>query len=223
MVRVGVYPVIHYRDLDQAWRNARAAMLAGCPGVFLINMSGSHHELTGACRTLRQQLHNPDFVLGTNRLGLAAPEHYALELSLGAGQAVWTDQSGLHSHYRQSEAVDGVKRQPSGVTYFAAVAFKTQRAEPNPQPLIAEAVEAGWIPTTSGPGTGHPADPERVHAMGEYAHALGGRLALASGITPENATRYKGAVDYWLVATGISRTFYDLDDAKLDRLLGALA
>ncbi|MCY3753396.1 MAG: adenine phosphoribosyltransferase, partial [Alphaproteobacteria bacterium] len=45
-------------------------------------------------------------------------------------------------------------------------------------------------------------------------------LALASGITPENARNYAEA-DAFLVATGINRSgdFYNIDPARLARLM----
>jgi predicted TIM-barrel enzyme len=39
-------------------------------------------------------------------------------------------------------------------------------------------------------------------------------LAIASGITPENIEKYLPYVDYFLVATGISKTFDEFDPEK---------
>jgi predicted TIM-barrel enzyme len=78
---------------------------------------------------------------------------------------------------------------------------------------------APWIDvvTTSGPGTGKAAAPAKVRAMKE---ALGEHpLALASGVTPENVTDYLPWVDGFLVATGISYTFEDLDPARVRDLV----
>ena len=43
-------------------------------------------------------------------------------------------------------------------------------------------------------------------------------LAIASGITPENVLEYVAYVDYFLVATGISRDFHHLDPEKMAAL-----
>ena len=44
-------------------------------------------------------------------------------------------------------------------------------------------------------------------------------LALASGVTPENVTDYLPFVDCFLVATGISKSFTELDPAKVTGLV----
>ena len=46
-------------------------------------------------------------------------------------------------------------------------------------------------------------------------------LAIASGITPDNAAHYAGDVDCFLVATGINHSgdFYNIDPARLSALL----
>jgi predicted TIM-barrel enzyme len=73
------------------------------------------------------------------------------------------------------------------------------------------------VVTTSGPGTGQAARPEKVRAMKE---AIGSHpLALASGVTPENVTDYLAWVDCFLVATGISYTFEELDPGRVADLV----
>jgi predicted TIM-barrel enzyme len=74
------------------------------------------------------------------------------------------------------------------------------------------------VVTTSGPATGMEADDRKI---GTFRNATGDApLALASGVTPENAGRYAEA-DAFLVATGINHdgNFYDIDPARLRRLL----
>jgi len=67
------------------------------------------------------------------------------------------------------------------------------------------------VVTTSGPGTGQAAAVEKIRAMKQ---ALGPRpLAIASGITPANIGEYLPIADAFLVATGISRSFTELDPA----------
>lgn len=45
-------------------------------------------------------------------------------------------------------------------------------------------------------------------------------LAIASGITPDNIKRYLPYADCYLVATGISKSFTELDEARLRALVG---
>ncbi|MEM6422211.1 MAG: adenine phosphoribosyltransferase, partial [Pseudomonadota bacterium] len=74
------------------------------------------------------------------------------------------------------------------------------------------------VVTTSGVATGQEAALDKIAAFREGA---GDRpLALASGVTPENAAQYR-AVDAFMVATGINRSgdFYTIDPAQLTALL----
>jgi len=71
---------------------------------------------------------------------------------------------------------------------------------------------------TSGIATGIEADSKKIQVFREHIgqHVL----ALASGITPENASVY-AEVDCFMVATGINLDgdFYNIDVHKLTRLL----
>ena len=72
--------------------------------------------------------------------------------------------------------------------------------------------------TTSGVATGHAAELKKI-AM--FRAAIGDRpLAIASGITPENAVSFS-EVDCFMVATGINKknNFYELDRSRLARMM----
>jgi hypothetical protein len=74
------------------------------------------------------------------------------------------------------------------------------------------------VVTTSGVATGQEADDAKIT---DFRAGIGDRpLALASGVTPENALRYKD-VDAFLVATGINKPgdFYTIDPARLAALM----
>ena len=71
--------------------------------------------------------------------------------------------------------------------------------------------------TTSGSGTGQAAELEKIRRM---KAALGeAPLAIASGITPENVADFLPHTDCFLVATGISRSFTELDADKTHALI----
>jgi predicted TIM-barrel enzyme len=76
------------------------------------------------------------------------------------------------------------------------------------------------VVTTSGKGTGWAADIKKIQkmkqAMGDFP------LAIASGVTPENVTTYLPVADCFLVATGISRNFYEFDLAKTRQLINVV-
>ena len=74
------------------------------------------------------------------------------------------------------------------------------------------------VVTTSGIATGNAAE---ISKMATFRSALPDTpIALASGITPENATDYE-MVDCFMVATGVNITddFYNIDPSKLGLLI----
>ena len=75
------------------------------------------------------------------------------------------------------------------------------------------------VVTTSGVATGEATDPTKIT---DFRRGLGNApLAIASGVTPDNAMDYAADVDCFLVATGINRKgdFYNIDPARLAALL----
>lgn len=105
--------------------------------------------------------------------------------------------------------------------FFSAVAFKYQKSEPDPATASWLALEHGFIPTTSGDATGKAADTEKLRLIRE---SLGEThpLAIASGVTPENAAEHAPYLTHILVATGVSESFHEFDYEKLCRLRAAL-
>jgi predicted TIM-barrel enzyme len=74
------------------------------------------------------------------------------------------------------------------------------------------------VVTTSGVATGQEADVGKIET---FRRAIGDTpMALASGVTPENAAAYAD-VDCFMVATGINApgNFYDIDPERLAALL----
>ena len=74
------------------------------------------------------------------------------------------------------------------------------------------------VVTTSGIATGEEADLTKIK---DFRAGIGERpLALASGITPDNARDYKD-VDAFMVATGINvpGNFYEIDPERLGKLM----
>jgi predicted TIM-barrel enzyme len=76
------------------------------------------------------------------------------------------------------------------------------------------------VVTTSGVGTGHAAEIDKIQGMKQ---ALGDfPLAIASGIKPANVTDYLPHADCFLVATGISKSFDQLDPAAVGSLVSRI-
>lgn len=95
--------------------------------------------------------------------------------------------------------------------YFGGVAFKTQRGHSLDEAAAAANIARDYmdVVTTSGPATGTPPNLDKVKVMRD---ALGTYpLALASGLDLHNLDGFLPHVDAFLVATGLSRNFFNLD------------
>jgi hypothetical protein len=212
-----VLPVIHVVSAEQALRNARIAREAHADGVFLINHGMPWGELLRIHALVDDAF--PNWWIGVNCLDLAPAEVFNKISDRVAG--VWVDDARIREDLpEQTEAAAlararGAAGKPA--LYFGGVAFKYQR--PVDDVARAARIAAGYVDivTTSGPATGRPADREKIAAM---KAALGATpLAIASGITPENIGDYLPIADCFLVATGISSAFDELDPARVRTLV----
>jgi len=215
-----VLPVIHHRDEETTFKNAEVAFSEGCSGLFLISHTGDDSVIPELAARIKRQY--PDKMIGINLLTQKA--HVALRLSLAMGlDATWVDSPGITSAGPDDTALAlfGVTANNPQHLLFASVAFKYQQEEPYPAVAAGHAARLGMIPTTSGSGTGEETPVEKVATM---RNAIGDApLAIASGVTPENALRYVDTVTYCLVATGIGSDFYTIDREKLRLLLSRSA
>ena len=218
-----LFPVIHVLNLEQAAENCQVAIDSGCDGAFLIN----HESETGIREItffelliIHQQMANlfPDFWLGVNCLDLPAAEVFQHLSSNVAG--VWVDNAEVDERLEHQLAAENIltaKAQSrwSGL-YFGGVAFKYQR--PVVYSGLAAAIAKNYVDvvTTSGAATGESASVEKIRDMKQAIAPT--PLAIASGITAANVPDYLPWVDYFLVATGISRDFYTLDSQKTKQL-----
>ena len=224
-----VLPVIHVLDNDQAERNVQLALECGAQGVFLINHDFAVEQFLPIIRHVRRRF--PTVWLGVNFLAVTGLHAFPVLGELQAEgypiEAYWADDARIDEHSdaeSQKEAQDITKvRIESGWNglYFGGTAFKKQR-EVAPDDYFMAATQArGFmdVVTTSGVATGHAADLGKIEAFRRACHDT--PLAIASGITPENALDYAPDVDAFLVATGVSAPgeFHELDAAKLEQLL----
>lgn len=226
-----VWPVIHLAGLDLALSNAAIARACGCPGVFLIQMEGYDDEIAPAAMAIRARF--PDLKIGANFLSLRADEALRRSLALGL-DATWADAPGVRSDRTQpwvlESLVPQLRANPQHL-FFGSVAFKYQPAELDPPAAALRATELGMVPTTSGSATGIAPDAAKLHAIrlaldearasqsATISPAGAAPLAVASGISPENAYELGRFLTHILVATGVSRSFHELDEATLRRLV----
>ncbi len=187
-------PVIHILDSALSLKQATIARDAGANGVFLCDHGASHEATLASILEIRAEL--PGLWLGLNMLGgilMSFAPHV---------RGVWTDNLPLHKFMEP---------------HFGGVLFKGQPQDWN---LLPRALAEGFIPVTSGPSTGYPAPPSRVALIRRRMDQIldpenRAPLALASGLTPQNVGDYRENVDIFMVATGVSRDFYNFDPGAL--------
>lgn len=220
--------VIHVEGVAQMFENLAIARENGADGAFLIN----HHDPPGFLRRAyisARQVH-PDWWIGLNLLGLSADE--AIRTVPADASGLWTDNAGItaesedppqfanHAWELRRNRIDW------GGLYFGGVAFKYQQQIGDFAALGLAARAAAPlmdVVTTSGDGTGIAPPLTKIVAMRQ---GIGDApLAIASGITPENVGEYLGLVDErlglvdcFLVATGVSRHFTELDPERVRAL-----
>lgn len=220
-MKTQVFPVIHYNTVQQALHNAAIADQCGCPGVFLISMDGRDDELDQAIIAVKSRF--PNLKVGGNFLSLPPLEALKRCLDLRI-DATWTDRPGVTSFGANDAALEVSKllAEHPGHQFFGSVAFKYQAAERFPAQAAVAAANLGMIATTSGAATGEAAD---VAKLAEMKAALGTQpLALASGVSPDNAHLFMPYVGYFLVSTHISMspTSPMLSEDKLRALMAVV-
>lgn len=214
-----IWPVIHLSTPELAVSNALMARDSHCTGVFLISMDGRDEAIDPAAALIRERV--PGLLLGVNYLGMPAPD--ALRHSLAMGyDATWSDAPGVRSDEVQPKAfaVERLLQDARPHRFFGSVAFKYQAPDADPGRAALLATQLGMIATTSGEATGV-APPARK--LAQMRAALGeAPLALASGVTPDNAYELGRFLTHVLVATGVSKNFEEFDDYLLKELVKQL-
>lgn len=223
-----VTPVIHVLDERQTARNIDIALDAGVAGIFMINHDFPVEPFLPIVRAIRQRY--PELWLGLNFLAVTGEHAFPVLGHLHDEgcriDAYWADDACIDERASIADQTQANKIQRARANsawnglYLGGTCFKKQR-EVSPEHYGASAEIATHfmdVVCTSGYATGIEAETDKIEVfrqhIGEHV------LALASGITPENATCYAD-VDCFLVATGINldNDFYNIDQQKLKRLL----
>lgn len=198
----------------------RIAFGEGANGVFLINHRNPAVQLRWWYDTVREKY--PKEWVGVNFLGLTNED--AWKLTRYSTSGLWVDDGGIRENATEPAALARAFKEQRNSTwdglYFGGVAFKGQEDVRNPAFVAKLAAPYMDVITTSGPRTGEPPDLEKIKAM--RAAVPGAPLAVASGMTEKNIDPYLPFVDCFLVATGISKDFYELDPSLVYRLASKL-
>ena len=221
-----ILPVIHVINHDQTASNIDILIDAGVSGCFLINHDFDVDRFLPNIRSIRTRY--PDFWIGLNFLAVTGRDAFLVLATLAKQgcriDAYWADDARIDEREDQQIEANEIQniRQQTGWNglYFGGTAFKKQR-EVNPADYGKSAQIAGDfmdVVTTSGIATGNAAE---ISKLATFRSALPDTpIALASGITPANATDY-AMVDCFMVATGINITddFYNIEPARLQSLI----
>ncbi len=221
-----VLPVIHVLDTPRTIRNIEGIVEAGAAGCFLINHDFGIDQFEPIIRDVRAQF--PSLWMGVNFLAVTGRDAFPvlgrLESDGCSVDAYWADDARIDERASVQEEAEEIQRVRvesgwSGL-YFGGTAFKKQRPVADADLGESARIATEWmdVVTTSGIATGEEADDTKVSI---FRDAIGSTpLALASGVTPDNADRY-AHVDCFMVATGISQpgNFYDIDADLLKKLL----
>ncbi|MEL7116550.1 MAG: adenine phosphoribosyltransferase [Pseudomonadota bacterium] len=223
-----VLPVIHVLETARTLENIDVLTRAGAPGCFLINHDFGVPPFLDILREVRAA--RPDIWLGVNFLAvtarLALPTLVELQKDGVRIDGYWADDARIHERLDQQIEAEETQlaRQGWDGLYFGGTAFKKQRPVAPNEYAKAARIARDWmdVVTTSGAATGVEAEDAKIAT---FRQAIGDApLALASGITPDNAHRYR-EVDCFMVATGINHdgNFYDINPARLARLTDVAA
>ncbi len=217
-----VIPVVHLETEQQGLINAEIAFNEGADGIFLINHTVGWEMVLDIQSAMKKVY--PDKWIGVNCLG--AKTIKVFESVPRNIDGIWVDNAEIHEYrsrqVRPQRNYEFKQEYTPESLYFGGVAFKYQNiVEPEFFADVAiKAKDYMDVVTTTGVGTGEAAEIAKIKIMKE---ALGDfPLAIASGITPENIEEYLPYADCFLVATGISKSFYMLDENLIRKLISKI-
>lgn len=195
MKKVEIIPVIHIVDDEQVFSNIEVCLQQGVTKVMLINMRGSGDKVTRTMLTQVKRTYH-DLWVGINLLGSGVVEMIAHPMEGTVPEAVWSDRL-LHS--LEVEKAGGRK---FGGMLFGGFYFKYQAQPKDLDAACKDVVKCVDVVTTSGPATGLEADLGKLMAIRQR---IGSHpFAVASGVDSMNVKRYRGLMDYALVASSIT-------------------
>ncbi|WP_347310813.1 BtpA/SgcQ family protein [Defluviimonas sp. SAOS-178_SWC] len=224
-----ILPVVHVLDEAQVTRNVSLAIQVGAPGILLINHDISAEAFVPLIRSVRSQF--PTLWLGVNFLAVTGKDAFPvlgeLQRTGTKVDAYWADDARIDEMKPTTEQDEAREianvSSASGWTglYFGGTCFKKQRDVAPEHYATSARIARDWmdVVTTSGIATGHAPELSKIEI---FRNAIGDApLALASGITCENARAFARFADCFIVGTGVNQTgdFHNFDQRKLADLM----
>lgn len=202
-----IIPVIHMVNQNQVMTNIITCIECGIEKVFLINHAVSINDLIKCA--LKVYTEHPKLWVGINMLGSTTEDALASEITV---DGLWCDATISPQRAKEYRNFRGM--------FFGGLAFKYQPQPSDLKLACEEATLATDVATTSGVGTGRPADVQKIKDIRKF---LGDHpMAIASGVSAQNIDNYKGLADYLLVASSITSSSEMIIKDKLIELKGKL-
>ncbi len=213
-------PVIHTFDEQQVLENTEFALQNGADGVVLNN-----HPSNYLRQMYRKTMNTTDELIqifspaiknafpGTfvwiNDLSRDPEDLFSHLKNTTSVDAIWTDQShitGMHQGNKEDIILASQYDANRKGLYMGSVNFKYQNNHlsydelRSMKDLFDQYLD---VIVTSGSGTWYAADIQKIQKFSEIFGS--DKLALASGVTPENYRNYQDYVKYFLVSTGLQK------------------
>ncbi len=212
--------VNHVYNYELGRKNTEISIENGVDGIFLINHGIRSDLLIQIYEKFRKEFNQVWFGVNlldkrTKDIFAAIPENM---------QGIWADNAYIDEYSTEQPEAEEIKESILNNNfkglYFGGVAFKYQRKVENYAKAAIIAMNYVDVVTTSGLGTAKAPDVAKIETM---KNAIGNfPLAIASGITPENVSNFLPYTDCFLVASGISFDFENLDPEKVKKLAGII-
>lgn len=205
-----IIPVIHMLDEEQVILNVCTCISEGIKKVFLINHNLETSRLLDTAQKVKTTY--PELWVGVNLLGV--PTEQVIKTTFTYIDAIWVDDGLLNLPIEKIEEAYALRKFKGML--FGGLAFKYQKQPVDLKESCERAIRFIDVPTTSGVGTGKPANKSKIE---EIRNLIGNKpLALASGVDIDNISDYVGLVDYYLVASSITGQGELIDEEKLSNL-----
>lgn len=208
-----LFIVIHVDSEEQLFRNLSKIEGIKLSGVFLISHgSMTYKELYNLGKKVKREY--PDLWIGYNFLDLTANE--AVSFLQGKDvDGLWVDNAYLGLNKLKLDTLNRLTAKDFTAKLYGGFYFKGQ-PQPRDMKLACEDARTIDVPVTSGVATGMAADLDKISRLKKELgdHPLG----IASGITVENVNDYLPFIDVFLVATGVSDSFTELNKDKVQAL-----
>jgi len=222
-----IIPVLHMSNKDNLNHNISIIKSLNIKKIFIINHDyQTLDEIKEEYNYIKSKIKN--IWIGINCLTSCETKIFT-ELSNERffPDAVWIDNSAIQNSYGTKnrdkiyESYLEYKEKGFQGRYFGGFAFKYQKQPLNLEKATIEATDFIDIITTSGNGTGVKADIEKIKTIYKNVNNKND-IAIASGITPDNIKDYIPFINYFLIATGISESFYRLSLEKTKQVINTL-